>query len=130
MKENFFCADVYGDAIYLARMMANSFDDVNYEQYDDCISAPDVPEIRAIEDIMADIKILPNPTNGIVNLLFPKSIEGNCQVLDITGKIIMTQSFNDVANLELNLTGYTGFHLIRITSNKVMSKVFKIFVVK
>ena len=57
---------MYRNAIYLARMMANTFDDINYEQYDNCISAPALPQIRAVRDIMADIDILPNPTSGIV----------------------------------------------------------------
>ncbi len=90
---------MYRNAIYLARMMANTFDDINYEKYDNCISAPALPEIRVIKDIIADIDILPNPTSGIVQVTFSEPFDGICRVLDITGKVMLTKSFGSFSGL-------------------------------
>lgn len=124
------CADVYGDAIYLARMMANSFDDINYEQYDNCISAPALPQIRTVRDIMADISILPNPTSGIVQVTFSEPFDGICRVLDITGKVMLTKSFASSVKLQIDLSDFGGINLIQISSKSGISKTFKVVVLK
>ncbi|MBK7809247.1 MAG: right-handed parallel beta-helix repeat-containing protein [Saprospiraceae bacterium] len=124
------CADVFGDAIYLARMMANSFDDVNYEQYDGCISAPALPQIRAVRDIIADIDILPNPTSGIVQVTFSEAFDGICRVLDITGKVMLTKSFASSVKLQIDLSDFGGINLIQISSKSGISKTFKVVVLK
>jgi hypothetical protein len=129
LKEKLFC-ETYGDAIYLARMMANTFDDINYEQYDGCISAPALPEIRATKDIMADIKISPNPTNGLVKVDFPESMDGMYQVIDITGRILKTNYFYAINKIELDLSEHAGVNLVQITIKPGVSRVFKVFVVK
>ena len=121
---------MYRNAIYLARMMANSFDDVNYEQYDNCISNPTLPEIRAIRAILADIKISPNPTNGLVKVDFPESMDGMYQVIDITGRILKTNYFYAINKIELDLSEQAGVNLVQITSSTGESEIFKVLVTK
>ncbi|MBK7809226.1 MAG: T9SS type A sorting domain-containing protein [Saprospiraceae bacterium] len=121
---------MYRNAIYLARMMANTFDDINYEQYDNCISAPALPQIRAVRDIMADIDILPNPTSGIVQVTFSEPFDGICRVLDITGKVMLTKSFASSVKLQLDLSDFGGINFIQISSKSGISKTFKVVVLK
>jgi len=129
LKEKLFY-ETYGDAIYLARMMANTFDDINYEQYDNCISAPALPQIRAVRDIMADIDILPNPSSGLVQVTFSEPFDGFCRVLDMTGKVMLTKSFASSVKLQLDLSDFGGINFIQISSKSGISKTFKVVVLK
>ncbi|MFZ1559169.1 MAG: T9SS type A sorting domain-containing protein [Saprospiraceae bacterium] len=121
---------MYRNAIYLARMMANTFDDINYEKYDNCISAPALPEIRVIKEIIADIDILPNPTSGIVQVTFSEPFDGICRVLNITGKVMLTKSFASSVKLQLDLSDFGGINFIQISSKSGISKTFKVVVLK
>lgn len=125
------CADIYGDAIYLARVMAFSFTDLDFDQYDGCIS-PSYAEtkISAIQEISSDIKIAPNPSNGLVHIEFPFDFSGTCKVTDFTGKIILTRSYISSNEIQLDLSHNSGVNLIHLMTDKGVCNVFKVIVIK
>ena len=131
LAHSMLCADSFGDAVYLARIMAETFTDQDFDQYDGCISPPPaLPKVSAIHDIFEDFNIAPNPTNGLISIDFSQSFNGLCKVMDITGKQIILKSFFDTNNIEFDLSDYPGFNLIQVTSKQGNSKVFKVLVIK
>ncbi len=67
-----------------------------------------------------DVKIYPNPTNGLVNI---KNVEGaTIEVYSITGNLIKTIKSNDV-NVSINLSGLSkGTYLIKVINDTVITK--------
>lgn len=80
--------------------------------------------------ILDDIKVAPNPTNGIIHIDFSESFTGVCKVMDITGKLIFSKSNFNGQYIEFGLSNNPGMNLIQLTSEKGDSKVFKVFVIK
>ena len=111
-------------------MMANNFDDINYEQYDGCISAPALPEIRVIKDIMAAIKISTNPTSGILYLNLPDNYTGHVSVRDIDGKAVIHQEIKSSNLTSLDLTMYSGVYFVTFTADSGVQSVHKVILIK
>lgn len=125
------CADTYGDAIYLARIMAETFTDQNFEQYDGCILAPPtLPKISTTQELIGEIRIAPNPSMGMINIEFSQNFSGVLKVMDITGKLIFSKPYFSAKQIDLDLSYNPGINIVQFTSEKGDSKVYKVLVIK
>ena len=63
-------------------------------------------------------KFFPNPSNSIINLIFPQYIiEGNVSIIDVSGKKLVSKSFNDANSLELDVSNlFQGIYFIKVKS--------------
>ena len=76
-----------------------------------------------------DIRVYPNPTTGIVNIAFNTTLNNfNVQILDATGRILLTDSFEETKNIffkQYDISDFsTGVYQIKI-NNKVYKIVKK-----
>lgn len=125
------CADNWGDAIYLARIMAFSFTNQSFDQYDNCQTLPPAaPKISATKDIVENIKVGPNPTNGQLHIDFPTNFNGQLRISDIAGKLVIAKDLSNINEMQLDLSHLNGLYLIRITSETDATKTFKIIINK
>ncbi len=69
-----------------------------------------------------DVKITPNPNNGIFNLTFNNEVSKtsrSLQVFDLLGKVVYETTLENHTNVSLNLTHLeNGIYSIRITGNQ------------
>jgi hypothetical protein len=125
------CDDEYGDAIYLARIMASTFTDEDFDQYDGCISPPHFqPKVSNVQDLLEFVKVFPNPGTGLINIEMPHSFTGLCTVMDIMGNQIFSKPCLNAQNVEIDLSNNPGLNLIQFTTDKFSSKIFKVVIIK
>ena len=88
------CSDKYGKPIHLARAMTATFDNTNFDEFDDCLQGMEQRIIReqAIEET---IEIWPNPTTGSVQINLPENYSGELTVTDIGGRILHSKSIKE-----------------------------------
>lgn len=64
-------------------------------------------------------KILPNPNNGVFNILFTEATSGKLDITDINGKNIRSEFFENKQSIHVNLEQQiSGIYLIKITDSK------------
>jgi hypothetical protein len=121
------CSDRYGDAIHLARAMANTFSDEYFDVYDDCMDL----EIRErVVESNSGVKIYPNPSSGVFNVELPEGFIGQLTVTDVVGKVVHSQRINKQFDSILNLQDYPGVLFVQIADNEGYSSTHKIIVVR
>jgi len=123
------CADIYGDAIYIARAMANTFTDTYFDIYDGCHTQSG-PRSKKDESMVNQIEIYPNPTSGLVELKLPQHYNGRAVVYNTTGHPIksVTISDSDVKEIDLSELGGVFYVQFRSLEGEVITK--KIIVLK
>jgi|GEM_PF-1400961 len=73
------------------------------------------------DSIFSNIVFYPNPTNDILNWSLPNTDRFNIQIFDVTGKTILTQSFNESQdnNYSLSLENLSaGLYFVRLDSSE------------
>ncbi len=122
------CSDLYGDAIHLSRAMANTFDDTYFDQYDNCLQQS---EPRRRENLLSDITIYPNPSNGDVYINTAKEFIGKVIVYNSSGiklKEEMIESKEGVRSI--HVADHGGIYFIAIIANNGETSSHKVFVIK
>lgn len=123
------CADLYGDAIHLARALVNSYSDTDYDVNDDCIDEGE-PRLGKTKK-NSDFFVAPNPTSGIVYLTLPPDFLGEINVTDINGRTILKSFVSNVGNYTIDLKNETaGLYFVKISSVDGLNKIFKIIMIK
>jgi len=91
---------------------------------DDQTEAFDVPkscELSVSENQLSELFVYPNPGTGMITVELGNSVNPTeLQVVDITGKVVLTQAINSGSTaVQLNLTELTkGAYIIRVTDEK------------
>jgi len=77
--------------------------------------------------IFNDVRLYPNPTQGIVNINFGNLNHPSIKVYNIQGKLILEQNNINKSNLEFNLKEAPGIYILEIISGdeKKMYKLLK-----
>lgn len=88
------CADLYGDMVYLARVLAATFTDTSFEDHDGCIDLP-TPRSREEEKMDNSFDIYPNPTVDQALIQFKRPFRGNIKITDLEGKIVFEIELKD-----------------------------------
>ncbi len=123
------CADIYGDAIHVARAMANTYDNTYFDAYDVCIT-PTTPRSITTSEVATAISVHPNPTSGILYLNLPDNYTGQVTVRDIDGKAIIHQEIKSSNLTNLDLTMYSGVYFVTFTSDSGEQSVHKVILIK
>ncbi len=103
-----------------ALVNANAIDIPNNGIDEDCdgedaiISAKDVVTIAP--------QVFPNPTGGQVQIVFPNSIQGVCELRDLTGRLIFNKSLVQETSLELSSLRQGVYILLMKTEYGVWSE--------
>lgn len=122
------CSDTYGDAIHLARAMANIWDETYYDSFDGCgYSTP--PPFRVDGGFSGNITVAPNPSTGIFHITLPEGFEGSLTVMDITGQILEQRTLKNDNRNEIDLSAYNGVLLMRFSNSAGFSAVHKVIVI-
>jgi hypothetical protein len=117
----------YGDAIHLARAMANTFSDEYFDAYDDCMDL----EIRErVVESNYMVKIYPNPSSGVFTVELPEGFIGQLTVTDVLGRVVQSQRINKQYDSILHLQDYPGVLFMQISDYEGYSSTHKIIVVR
>jgi len=121
------CSDKYGDAIHLARALANTYNTTHFDIFDDCISKGTSP--RSSRSVESDISAYPNPSTGRLNIEFSTSYTGTLSIVDLTGKILLSQDIVDLKQTTLRLDGAAGVYYLHCKSDKGIESIQKILLI-
>ena len=80
-----------------------------------------------------EVKVYPNPTNGVVNIDIIGQAKGNIniQIFSINGQVVHTQSFSTRNNIRLNTNGLnSGIYFIKVFDNRNLFGVEKLIIQK
>jgi len=121
------CSDKYGDAIHLARALANTYSNTHFDIFDDCTSKATSP--RSSRSVESDISVFPNPSTGLLNIEFGISFTGTISVLDLTGKILLSQDIVDLKQTNVRLDGAAGVYYLHCKSDEGRERIQKILLV-
>jgi len=123
------CSDIYGDAIHMARAMANTYDNTYFDAYDVCIT-PTTPRSIKTSEVATAISVHPNPTSGILYLNLPDNYTGHVAVRDIDGKVVYEKDINAGNLTNIDLTMYSGVYFVVFTSETGDQSVHKVILIK
>lgn len=119
-------SDKYGDAIHLARSMANTFDKTYFDVFDDC---PEEIRPRAASNTLNAI-VQPNPTTGELNIVMENPFTGNIEMFDITGKLVFSDRCENILEKTIHLNLNEGVFMLKITSIDGESDTEKVIITK
>jgi hypothetical protein len=124
------CSDLYGEAIHLARAMANTYNRIYYDVNDGCLEEQSTPrQTTPVEEI--SVNVSPNPTSGLVNVSFSSGYSGTISVFDISGRLIHTLDVNKAYGSTIDLSDkQAGLYFFQVTSDSGNTKEFKIILIK
>jgi trypsin len=122
------CSDLYGDAIHLARAMANTFDVTYFDQYDICLQQS---EPRSRENKLSNITIYPNPSNGVVYINASKEFIGKVAVYNASGIKLKEEMVDSKEGIRsIHVADQPGIYFITIIANNGESSSHKVFLIK
>ncbi|HAQ38134.1 MAG TPA: hypothetical protein DCQ58_06455 [Saprospirales bacterium] len=119
-------SDSYGNAIHLARSMANTFDKTYFDVFDDC---PEVIRPRAASNTLNSI-VQPNPTKGELNIVMENPFSGTIEMFDITGQLVYSNRCENIFEKTIHLNLNEGVFMLKITSISGESDIEKVIVTK
>ena len=119
-------SDNKGDAIHLARSMANTFDKTYFDVFDDC---PEEIRPRAASNTLNAI-VQPNPTKGELNIVLENPFTGTIEMFDITGKLVYSDRCENIFEKTIHLNLNEGVFMMKITSIDGESDIEKVIVTK
>jgi len=67
----------------------------------------------------SNVKLFPNPSNGIVNFEFTNTLNAKITVFDITGKVLLRKKFTQ-SKEQLDLSAYKGFLLLKVDNGETL----------
>lgn len=122
------CSDLYGEAIHLARSMANTYTNSYYDEYDGCLQRS---EPRLTSKDQFTLMVAPNPTTGKISIILPANFEGKILVYDLNGRIIKTNE-NIKASIEFLDISYEndGLYILRVIGADGKSSEHKVLLIK
>lgn len=119
------CSDRYGDAIHLARVMANTFTSTHYDVFDDCTSTGTSPR-SAGKSVTTDITVYPNPSTGLINVDFDTPFTGSMTVVDLTGKVLLSKSIENLKGTTMQIQGAAGVYYLHCKNDEGIESIQKI----
>lgn len=110
------CSDVYGDAVHIARAIANTFDDIYYDAYDHCIENIE-PRSSANTPQNEVITIAPNPTTGEFTIDFGKEFEGKLTLSNAMGETVLSIQLQQLRTYTHRIDNNVGLYFVRLESS-------------
>jgi hypothetical protein len=124
------CADEYGDAVYIARMMASTFSNQDFSIFDNCF-VPINTEIRSkkVHDVKSSLSIFPNPSLGDLTLSFDHLVSGKLSILNVNGEIIHQANIFGSKEYRLELNLNSGLYLVKILTDDQQEIIKKVVII-
>lgn len=123
------CSDLYGEAIHLARAMANTYNRTYYDVNDGCLDVSTPRYTISNEDVHASIS--PNPTTGLINIDFSGEYSGIVNVIDLSGRIVHRLNLDRAYSSNIDLSqSQAGIYFVKLTSEAGKTEEFKIILIK
>ncbi|NQY08759.1 MAG: T9SS type A sorting domain-containing protein [Flavobacteriales bacterium] len=86
-----------------------------------------VNSVSNLEASSIQINIYPNPVNDILNISLTQNSTGTLQLVDVSGKTILKDSFRNKTEIQLNLSGFAaGMYVLQIKTGD-QTKHLKVF---
>ncbi|MBK9256798.1 MAG: T9SS type A sorting domain-containing protein [Saprospiraceae bacterium] len=123
------CADIYGDAVHIARAMVNTYDTTYFDMYDQCITSV-TPRSRNKSGAPVLIKVHPNPSNGVLYINLPDNYTGHVSIRNTDGKLVYKKDINNSNLTNLDLTMYSGVYFVVFTAVTGDQSVHKVILIK
>ena len=114
------CPSTDGNAVYKARNLHHQLNKKYIIFKDNCIVRLPVAR-KAIEPIVSNIVIYPNPSKGQINIKISNAESGNWQikVADMLGSVILNKNVNSGNGIiGLNLNAKPGIYFIQLINSK------------
>ncbi len=123
------CSDLNGEAIHLARAMANTYNRTYYDIYDGCLESAEPRVTLKLKDV--DVSVAPNPTNGIVNMTFSSEFTGSINVFNSSGQKVHAKFIDKINLATIDLSNEVGgLYFLKTTSSSGDTKEFKVILIK
>ncbi len=123
------CADIYGDAIYLVRALANTFNTTYFDAFDGCLTQSS-QRSKSTTDQTIDINVSPNPTNGLVKFKLPIDYSGQAFLFNLDGKMVKSYIIHNGDVKSIDLSDLIGVYFIQFISDNGNVQSKKIIVLK
>lgn len=81
--------------------------------------------INPIGDFSADLKLYPNPTNGIIQVSNPNFSIENVQVINLQGQVLFENMYDNQNNVFLDISNYAGGIYLVNVNNQTNIKIIK-----
>ena len=123
------CSDLNGEAIHLARSMANTYNRTYYDVYDGCMQEAE-PRLTSPQN-NEEITVSPNPTTGKLNINYSEKFNGSINLYNLSGQKILSQLVigNNINNIDIS-NEQTGLYFMQIVSENGINHEFKIILIK
>jgi hypothetical protein len=123
------CSDLNGEAIHLARAMANTYNRTYYDEYDGCIDSAE-PRVTLTQKEF-DIWLAPNPTNGKLSISCSVELSGILNIYNSSGQKVLSQKLSRSFGNEIDISNEVpGLYLLQVVLDKGAKKEFKIVLSK
>ncbi|MFN8320442.1 MAG: M43 family zinc metalloprotease [Saprospiraceae bacterium] len=123
------CSDLNGEAIHLARAMANTYNRIYYDVYDGCLESAEPRVTLKLKDV--DVSVAPNPANGIVNMTFSSEFTGSIDVFNSSGQKVHAKFIDKINLATIDLSNEVGgLYFLKTTSSSGDTKEFKVILIK
>ncbi|MBK8700562.1 MAG: T9SS type A sorting domain-containing protein [Saprospiraceae bacterium] len=123
------CSDLYGEAIHLARAMANTYTSTYYDVHDGCLEESE-PRVTSSQKSYA-LSVSPNPTSDKISFSLPINFEGRAIVYDMNGRLVQAHENLNTSIKTLDLSNENaGMYIVRIVSIDGTSTDHKVILIK
>jgi hypothetical protein len=112
------CPFTHGNAVYMARVLMQPYDEAGTEYHNSCEESENERSIEgSIVNTESDLKIYPNPNNGIFSLLSPDGNQKSVIIYDMMGKVVYTSETSS-EEITIDISDEPkGVYLIKIKMN-------------
>jgi hypothetical protein len=62
------------------------------------------------------VTVWPNPSNGNYNIQLNGAADNSYRLMDLTGKTLLTNSFNNASTFNINFEGQAGLYLLELVT--------------
>jgi hypothetical protein len=130
-----FCPYVFGDGVYHARALRSIYDNVSYENSEDC--APEIlnPRSNEMNSSTKEMYLFPNPASDELNIALNQEKEstlGFVRILDVTGRTLSEFKVDQLrSEYKINTSIYkSGIYFIKFISGSGTEIVEKFVILK
>ena len=76
--------------------------------------------ISATKTNISDIRIYPNPSNGIINIEAKQARNSNVTVYNANGQVLMSKSINNKVEI-IDLSAFKGLLLVKVAGEGIVT---------
>ncbi len=123
------CSDLNGEAIHLARAMANTYNRTYYDVHDGCLQEAQ-PRLTFSQKGI-DVSVAPNPTTGKLSINYSEEFNGVINLYNVSGQKVLSQlvTNSNINNIDIS-DEQTGLYFMQFVSDNRVNMEYKIILIK